>query len=80
VVGQMRVLTTTDFELCDWWSPEFRDYLVYFDSFIDMKHKIEATDYIELKTKILHAGLAHRAEMLERWQKVFDELLTATCS
>jgi len=73
--GVMRVLTVSDFELCDWWAPEFRDNFVYFDSFADLKHKIETTNYKELKAQVRRTGLAHRAEMLRRWQKVFGELL-----
>jgi hypothetical protein len=78
--SHIRVFTTTEFELCDWWAPEFREYLVYFDSFADLKHKIETTDFNTLKQKIRAAGATHRAEMLRRWSQVFEELLPGVFS
>lgn len=70
----IRVVTSTEFELCDWWAPEFREHLVYFDSFEDLQQKIENTNYDDLKQQIRRAGASHRANMLERWRQVIEGL------
>jgi hypothetical protein len=70
----VRHTTLSEFELCDWYAPEFRDHIVYFDSWEDLKYKVDTIKYGVLSIKVRAAGAAHRAEMLNRWQQVFDEL------
>ncbi len=71
---RVRTVTLSEFELCDWWAPEFRQFLVYFDSWQDLKNKVATTNYAKLSAKVRAGGAAHRAEMLNRWQQIFDEL------
>lgn len=70
--------TLHEFSLCEWYAPENRACIVYFDSWHDLKHKIETTDYKLLKTRNLNAGLKHRQTMLNRWQAIFDTLINNT--
>ncbi len=72
--GRVPLITVSDFELCDWWSPEFRQCIIYFDSWKDLKRKVDITKHRVLSAKIRATGAAHRAEMLNRWQQVFNEL------
>lgn len=72
--SHVRTVTMTEFELCDWWSPEFRDFLIYFDSWDDLKHKIDTTDFESFSAKVRNAGASHRVEMIRRWRALFDEL------
>ena len=70
----IRYVTLDKFHLCEWYAPEHRDLLVYFDSWSDLKHKIATTDYVAMSKKIKAFAQQHRATMLGRWQQVFDEL------
>lgn len=61
-------------ETSEWYNKENRDYLIYFDSWQDLKYKIENTDYEYMRKKIRAFGKKHRETMLQRWKKVFDEI------
>ena len=54
-------------ELSEWYCPDHRDILVYFDSWKDLQHKTINLDYSELKRRMFEFGLAHEKLMLNRW-------------
>jgi len=58
----------------EWYCPEHKDLFVYFDSWQDLKHKIESTNYQELSKKIILFGEKHKYKMIEKWKLVFNNL------
>lgn len=74
VSGHPYVLGSRLYELCEWYSSEHKDLIVYYDSWEDLKHKIETTDYDAMKKKIIAFAHQHEAEMLNRWRMVFEEI------
>ncbi len=70
----IRHFTLNNFHLCEWYCPEYRHLLVYFDSWQDLKQKIEQVDYTDMSKKIKSFAIEHRKMMLEHWGHVFEEL------
>jgi len=66
--------TLDHFELSEWYCPENRGVIVYFDSWKDLKHKIDSLDFEKMKARLHEFGLQHRKEMLNRWEKLFASL------
>lgn len=60
--------------LSEWYCPEHKDLIVYFDSWEDLKKKIESTDYAVMRKKIGEFGKHHKQEMLRRWSNVFNKV------
>ena len=48
--------------------------ITYFDSWDDLKHKIESADFDVLRKKIKNYAKQHRHNILEKWNKVFNTL------
>lgn len=71
--SKVRNCTVQRFELVEWYMPEYRPYLVYFDSWQDLKNKVNQ-DYSALQKEICKAGAGHRQEMLHRWDRLFAGL------
>jgi hypothetical protein len=61
-------------EQSEWYRRETRGCLVYFDSWPDLKEKIDSIDRASLSVRIRGFGRRHRADMIGRWREVFDEL------
>ncbi|MCL5875984.1 MAG: hypothetical protein M1114_05935 [Candidatus Dependentiae bacterium] len=61
--------------LCEWYAPEHRDILIYFDSWNDLKEKIITTDYLAMQEKIKSFGKEHRKKMLLLWEEAFGSLM-----
>lgn len=68
----IRYCTFYLFNFVEWYSPEYHPYMVYFDSWDDLKNKIATTNYDELRAKIKTFGAEHRTKMLDRWRSVFS--------
>lgn len=68
------VSDTRLYELCEWYSKEHKDLIVYYDSWQDLKHKIETTDYEAMRKKIMAFAQQHEQEMLSRWRMVFQDV------
>lgn len=62
-------------EWAEWYRDENKDLFVYFDSWEDLKNKIETTDFISMKNEIKVFAGSHRITMFNRWQHIFNELL-----
>ena len=58
----------------EWYFDQYRDVIVYFDSWDDLKHKVETTNYAAMKQNIRALGQQHRQEMIEKWVALFQEL------
>ncbi len=64
------------YEFCDWYFHEYQEIITYFDSWQDLKNKINQTNFVQLRQKILNFGKKHKEEMLSRWKNLFQEIKT----
>ena len=62
----------TSFEDSEWYLKENKDYCIYFDSWQDLKSKIDTVDYQKMKKGIINNAIQHRKTMLKRWKAVFQ--------
>lgn len=62
-------------ELCEWYAPEHKDIIIYFDSWEDLKYKLETTDFAMMRKKVKAFAKKHNQEMIGRWRAVFDNVL-----
>jgi hypothetical protein len=56
--------------LSEWYNPEMQDVIVYFDSWDDLKHKIDSSDFMLLKNRCRAFANNHKIKMLKKWQKL----------
>lgn len=59
-------------ELSEWYNPEHKNILVYFDSWIDLKVKLYTTNYKKQKNIIKIFSFEHTNKMLELWKVVLE--------
>lgn len=65
---------TDHLALSEWYNPELKDVLIYFDSWADLKNKIESTDFDLLKKRITDYANLHKKIMLGRWQSLLEKI------
>lgn len=63
------------FENCDWYNEKLLPLFVFFDSFDDLKQKIEDTDYTPKKEAIISWHKGHVLYCLNSWAPIFNRLL-----
>lgn len=73
--GSYRIFTLNNLEYCEWYCPENNEVITYFDSWEDLKHKVQTMDYSKMREKIRAFGKKHKETMLARWNEVFEQLL-----
>ncbi len=69
---QLPYTTISEFPWCEWYADDNKDIIVYFDSWQDLKHKVDTLDYGSLKQKIKKQAIVHTQEMVGRWKGVFS--------
>ena len=57
--------------LSEWYCEDFKEVFVYFDSWEDLKYKIETLDFNKQKSILKEFGKKHEEEMLEKWKKIY---------
>lgn len=62
------------YKFSEWYTPEHKDLIVYFDSWQDLKHKIATTDYDAMSRKIKAFAHEHKCTMMSGWRDLFDEV------
>jgi hypothetical protein len=62
------------FTLAEWYHPDLRDIVLYFDSWEDLQNKFSTLDYQSRHIKTLKYGKAHTNEMLHRWKSLFQDI------
>ncbi len=70
----IRYVTDKLFYLCEWYAPENRDLFVYFDSWQDLKNKIQTTNFYRKRNQIKSFACKHYDQTMDRWRNVFKEL------
>lgn len=63
-----------NYNLSEWYNDEHREIITYFDSWEDLKNKIESTDFDALRTKIKTYAQQHYEKTLDQWKKIFTEI------
>ena len=58
-------------DISEWYDPEHKDVLIYFNSWDDLKEKIHGLDFDDHKNKLTTFGAAHSSDMLSRWMRLF---------
>lgn len=59
-------------DLSEWYCDEYKDILVYFNSWEDLKNKINYTILKLQKQKIKKNGVEHKLLMLNKWEKCIN--------
>jgi hypothetical protein len=62
-------------KICEWYTQEHQNFIIYFDSWNDLKLKIEKTNYKNTTRSMLDYGKMHQKETLERWNYVINQYL-----
>lgn len=57
----------------EWYLEAHKDLFVYFDSWQDLKIKIEAVDYQAIRKSMKLFGAFHRHTTIERWKRIFNQ-------
>lgn len=58
--------------LCEWYQPIHKDILIYFNSWDDLKNKIDNLDFKKQKEIIKKFGIEHEKKTLEKWNKYIN--------
>ena len=58
--------------LSEWYCKDFKDALIYFDSWDDLKHKISNLDFNKQKSILKQIGKKHEEEMLNKWKQYIN--------
>ena len=64
-------LVVDKLDISEWYDPEHKDVLIYFNSWDDLKEKIHGLDFDDHKNKLTTFGAAHSSDMLSRWMRLF---------
>ena len=62
------------YSLTEWYSPDHKDIITYFDSWDDLKIKIEQTDFVSKKEEIKENAYLLQQTMLKRWKEIFNKI------
>jgi len=57
----------------EWYCQEHKDLLVYFDSWEDLREKVNTTDYENKTKKILEYAEKHSSDTLSKWNHIISE-------
>ncbi len=71
-LGYMRREMVGNLAWIEWYFDEYKGFIQYFDSWDELKNKIDTVNNNALKRKIKTFGHNHRQEMIRRWKEVFD--------
>lgn len=59
-------------DLCEWYCQEFKDAFIYFDSWDDLKTKINKLDYVEHKKILQKIAENNYNKTIEIWRNIFN--------
>ncbi len=74
-LGFIRAGMHGNLQWSEWYFNEYADYVVYFNSWADLKRKMATTNYDVFRQKIKTFGRQHRIKMVDEWKKLFSELV-----
>ena len=56
--------------LSEWYCKDFEDAFIYFDSWEDLKYKINTINFNSQKKLLKKIGDKHKKKMLDKWRKI----------
>jgi hypothetical protein len=65
-----------NYHLSEWYNSENTTIITYFDSWQDLKNKIESTDFDVLHAKIKNYAQEHHFKTINQWKKIFTQILS----
>ncbi len=68
------ILGSPVLEHCEFYRVEHKDLFVFFDSWQDLKEKIETTDYEQMRERVKQFAVKHTQTTLDQWRKLFSYL------
>jgi hypothetical protein len=71
---QDRQFVTQSLNVCEWYSDKYSPFIVYFDSWKDLRRKMRAYDSIKNKQRIFDLAKKHEEETFALWRNVFTNL------
>jgi hypothetical protein len=63
-------------QVTEWYNEQNNKIITYFDSWQDLKNKINATDFEALRAKIKLYAQQHRDTTINQWRKIFNQIAT----
>ncbi len=60
---------------CEWYFDAYKKYLVFFDSWQDLRLKVQNLNYQQMKQDVKTFGQHHREDMIAQWRQLFAELV-----
>ncbi len=60
--------------MSEWYSPEYADFIQYFNSWNDLKTKMQEVDYAAVAKKMEQLGLEERNDAAASWKELFEEI------
>jgi hypothetical protein len=67
-------ILTKEPHLAEWYNNENSEIITYFDSWDDLKNKIESTNFDALQTKIKKYAQQHRDTTINKWENIFAQI------
>ncbi len=61
--------------MSEWYSPEYADFIQYFNSWNDLKTKMLEVDYTAVAKKMEQLGLEERNDAVVSWKELFEEIM-----
>lgn len=61
-------------DIAEFYDQENAPYIVYFDSWKDLKRKIKETDFSQKREEIKEFGLKKRLEAIQKWKEIFENI------
>jgi hypothetical protein len=71
----MQLIARGPYQYCEWYREEFKDIFVYFDSWEELKEKMENINYGAMRTKIKQQAQTLRKKTLDAWRQLFTEVV-----
>lgn len=59
-------------QVSEWYNPEYNDLLIKFDSWDDLKHKIDTLNYNEHKLMLKEFGKKYEEKILNLWKEIIQ--------
>ncbi len=67
-------IVCNEYKYCDWYGEQFRDLFVFFDSWEELRDKVDSLDYKAFSEKVTKAARPLREATLQKWRDLFTEV------
>ena len=63
-----------NYHLAEWYNDEYKDIITYFDSWEDLKDKINSINFKTLQSKIKKYAKLHSAKIINQWRDIITQI------